>query len=91
MVVDEQELLARVRYAEKLADKALDMALKAVTKVEAMEKSTHKAYFLNPMAPSELNPPHPYEPDNSMSEQEMNKKLDSLFDGLKPDDFTEEN
>lgn len=88
-MVDEKELLARCRYAEKLAEKALDLALKAITKVEAMEKSTHKAYFLNPSAPTELNPEHPYEPVQ-MSEKEMNEKLDSLFDGVRPDEFTSE-
>ena len=74
-----KEALYRAAVAEKIADRALEMALKALSKVEAMEKSTHKAYFVNPSTnPEELTPPHPHD-NPPISEQELEQKLDNLF------------
>lgn len=86
MVNDElKEALYSAKVAERLADKAIDIALKALTKVEAMEKSTHKAYFVEPtLDPSKLVPPHPYEPvAAALSQEEMDKKLDALFESAR--------
>jgi hypothetical protein len=93
MVVTEgqaKEAVYRARVAEKIAEKAFDLAIKALTKVEAMEKSTHKAYFVNPaegipsQLPSgtpveDLTPEHPYTP-NQVTQAELDQKLDELFD-----------
>lgn len=68
------------RYSDKLAEKALDLAMKAITKVEAMEKSTHKAYFLPATSPAdEMNPPHPHEP-SSGQDVKLEEALDRLFE-----------
>ena len=86
------------RYAEKIAEKALDIALKALTKVEAMEKSTQKAYFVQPDQINEMNVP--FEPDPGhlkMSQSDMEQKLDELFEASRgeldgsDDVFTEDN
>ena len=91
-----EDALIRATVAEKLADKALNMAMQALTKVEAMEKSTHKAYFVNPtMNAQELEPPHPYEGSN-VSPQELEESLDKLFEASRghldvDDAFMDEN
>lgn len=42
------EALARAEAAEKLADKALNMAMDAMVQVRAMKESTHKVEYVNP-------------------------------------------
>lgn len=88
-----KEALYKAAVAEKLADKALDLALKAITKVEAMEKSTHKAYFVNPSAnPESLLPPsHPMSDSPPITQAELEDKLDKLFEASRDqlDVFTE--
>jgi len=44
------EALARAMAAEKIADKALEIAQDALIKVEAMKQSTHKVELINPMS-----------------------------------------
>ena len=39
---------AEARYASRIADKALDIAMEAKVKVDAMEKSTHQVSFFSP-------------------------------------------
>ena len=69
------------RYAEKIAEKALDIALKALTKVEAMEKSTQKAYFLPASEVQDMNVPFEPDPEHlRMSQTDMEQKLDELFE-----------
>lgn len=96
MVSKDEELKAalyKAAVAEKIADRALDLALKALTKVEAMEKSTHKAYFVNPTTnASELIPPgHPLSDSPPISQEELEDKLDKLFEASRSnlDVFTE--
>jgi hypothetical protein len=91
-----EDALVRAKVAEKIADKALALAMEAITKVEAMEKSTHKAYFVNPSTNAQdLVPEHPYEP-HQISPQELEESLDKLFEAsrghLDSDDaFMDEN
>lgn len=42
------EMMVDAKYAVRMSNKALDISLEAKAKVEALEKSTHNAYFLNP-------------------------------------------
>lgn len=48
------ETMARAIVAEKLAERAMDMAQKALIAVEAQAKSTHKVEYFNPIA-NEVN------------------------------------
>ena len=90
------DALVRASVAEKIAEKALDIAMQALSKVEAMEKSTHKAYFVNPSTNvEELEPPHPYE-GSDVSQKELEESLDKLFEASRghldvDDAFMDEN
>lgn len=82
------------RYAEKIAEKALDFAMEARSKVEAMEKSTHKAYFVNPTTDlSELQPQLTQDPRVELDPrtEKLSSSLDSLLDDFhgRIDHFTD--
>jgi hypothetical protein len=75
-----KEALYRAAVAEKIADKAIEMALRALSKVEAMEKSTHKAYFVNPQQGVEEQV---LSGEGQAPPTEVDKELDKLFDAAR--------
>ena len=70
------ELQAQVAYLKLVAEKALDMAMDALVKVQAMKESTHQvvAQPLNPEVTEFINSLKP-EPEPESEEVPVMKKL----------------
>lgn len=62
------DLLVRVELAHRMAEKALDMAMDALIKVQAMKESTHKVSYVDPFGPSVSSVNQPTAPEESAYE-----------------------
>lgn len=77
-----QELEVRALVAEKLANKAIDMAMDALVKVQAMKESTHKVEYVNPFA-EEMREATKIEPEPTSDEPAAKLSPFNTFSGFK--------